>query len=72
MEKDYQVGKLIYDGDIYDGMNTEMTDLPFYSRWLSKKKKGNILDSVAAQAGSPSPLHRKDTVLPASTTAQPC
>lgn len=44
MEKDYQVGKLIYDGDIYDGMNTEMTDLPFYSRWLSKKKKGNILE----------------------------
>jgi len=44
MEEKYKVGKLIYDGDIYDGMNTEMVDLPFYSRWLKKRKKGNILE----------------------------
>lgn len=44
MEKEYKVGKLIYDGNIYDGMNTEIVDLPFYSRWLKKRKNGNILE----------------------------
>lgn len=44
MEKEYQVGKLVYDGDIYDGMNTEIVDLPFYSRWLKKGESGNILE----------------------------
>ncbi len=31
MEEKYNVGKLIYDGNIYDGMNTHRDDLPFYS-----------------------------------------
>lgn len=44
MDKNYTVGKLIYDGDIYDGMNTQTDDLPFYSRWLNKRKDGNILE----------------------------
>ncbi len=43
MEK-YKVGKLIYDGNIYDGMNTETDDLPFYAHWLQKRKNGNILE----------------------------
>ncbi len=44
MEKEYTVGKLVYDGNIYDGLNTEVADLPFYSRWLAKRKNGNILE----------------------------
>lgn len=44
MEKNYEVGKLIYDGNIYDGLNTDMSDLPFYARWLKKRKNGNILE----------------------------
>lgn len=44
MEKRYNVGKLIYDGNIYDGMNTETDDLPFYSRRLKTRKNGNILE----------------------------
>jgi len=44
MEKKYKVGNLIYDGNIYDGMNSELVDLPFYSRWLEEKKNGNILE----------------------------
>lgn len=44
MGKKYKVGKLIYDGNIYDGMNTEIDDLLFYSRWLKKKKNANILE----------------------------
>jgi len=44
MEEKYKVGKLVYDGNIYDGMNTAIVDLPFYSRWLKKRKNGNILE----------------------------
>ena len=44
MEKKYKVGKLVYDGNIYDGMNTEKDDLPFYLRWLKKRKNGTILE----------------------------
>lgn len=44
MEEKYEVGELVYDGNIYDGLNTETADLPFYSRWLSKRKNGNILE----------------------------
>jgi len=44
MEEKYKVGTLIYDGNIYDGMNTEIADLPFYSRWLKERKNGNILE----------------------------
>ncbi len=44
MEEKYSVGELIYEGDIYDGMNTEMGDLSFYSRWLKKKERGQILE----------------------------
>ena len=43
MEK-YKVGSLIYDGNIYDGMNTDIDDLSFYSNWFEKKKDGNILE----------------------------
>ncbi|RHC81546.1 class I SAM-dependent methyltransferase [Parabacteroides merdae] len=43
MEK-YKVGKLIYDGNIYDGLNTHNDDIPFYSNWLKKKKNGKILE----------------------------
>lgn len=44
MAKEYKVGELVYDGNIYDGMNTETADLRFYSRRLNKMKKGHILE----------------------------
>lgn len=44
MRKSYKVGNLIYDASIYDGMNTNMDDLPFYKRWLSKNKNARILE----------------------------
>lgn len=44
MKETYRVGELIYDGDIYDSMNTEINDLPFYSHWLNERKKGRILE----------------------------
>lgn len=44
MDSTYTVGDLIYEANIYDGMNTHMDDLPFYKRWLPKNKKNRILE----------------------------
>ncbi len=44
MNNDYQVGHLIYEATIYDGMNTHLNDLPFYRRWLPKSPEARILE----------------------------
>lgn len=44
MNSDYKVGNLIYDADIYDGMNTSLLDLQFYKKWLAKNKNAKILE----------------------------
>jgi len=44
MNSDYKVGDLIYDANIYDGMNTSMADLQFYKRWMPKSKDARILE----------------------------
>jgi len=44
MDRKYKVGDLIYDADIYDGMNTKLADLQFYKRWLPKDKNARILE----------------------------
>lgn len=44
MNSNYQVGDLIYDANIYDGMNTNLADLHFYKRWLPENKDARILE----------------------------
>ena len=44
MPESYTVGDLIYEGAIYDGMNTSLDDLAFYKRWLPKNKQAQILE----------------------------
>ncbi len=44
MIEDYKVGDLIYDADIYDGMNAHLADFPFYKKWLPKNKNAKILE----------------------------
>ena len=44
MNKNYKVGDLIYDAQIYDGMNTHLSDLPFYKKWLPKNKDARTLE----------------------------
>lgn len=44
MSSDYKVGDLIYDANIYDGMNSSLDDLQFYKRWLPKSKDARILE----------------------------
>lgn len=43
-KNDYTVGDLIYDANIYDGMNADLTDWPFYQRWLPENKAARILE----------------------------
>ncbi len=44
MKNKYNVGDLIYDANVYDGMNTDLTDLQFYRKWLPKNKDKRILE----------------------------
>lgn len=44
MDTDYKVGDLIYDANIYDGLNTFLSDLQFYKKWLPKNKDAKILE----------------------------
>lgn len=44
MNTDYKVGDLIYDANIYDGLNTFLSDLQFYKKWMPKNKDAKILE----------------------------
>lgn len=44
MNTDYKVGDLIYDANIYDGLNTFLSDLQFYKKWLPRNKEAKILE----------------------------
>lgn len=44
MKNNYTVGDLIYDANIYDGMNTSLVDLDFYKRWMPKDEHARILE----------------------------
>lgn len=41
MNSNYKVGELVYDPNIYDGLNTFLFDLEFYKKWLPKDKNAN-------------------------------
>ena len=41
---EYKVGDLIYDANIYDGLNTFLSDLQFYKNWMPKDKNAEILE----------------------------
>ena len=43
MKEKYKVGNLIYDANIYDGMNTSLNDLSFSKKWLPKDKNSKVL-----------------------------
>ena len=62
MNTDYKVGNLIYDANIYDGLNTFLFDLPFYKKWLPQNKDAKYLNFAVEQAGLRFPLQRTDTI----------
>lgn len=44
MNNRYNVGHLIYDAQLFDGLNTSLADLQFYKTWLPKHKDAHILE----------------------------
>ena len=44
MNTDYRVGDLIYDENMYDGLNIFLSDLQFYKKWLPQNKNAKILE----------------------------
>ena len=44
MHTAYEVGDLIYDANIYDGLNTFLSDLRFYKKWLPENKDAKLLE----------------------------
>jgi SAM-dependent methyltransferase len=42
--KEYKVGDLVYDALIYDGLNSFLSDLSFYEKWMPKDKDSQILE----------------------------
>ena len=59
MNNDYKVGDLIYNADIYDGMNTQTDDLLFYKRWMPKDKEARILELCCGTGRLTIPLARE-------------
>ncbi|WP_411893701.1 class I SAM-dependent methyltransferase [Winogradskyella sp. A2] len=59
MNSKYRVGKLIYDANIYDGMNTNLDDLQFYKRWLPKDKDAKILELCCGTGRLTLPIRKK-------------
>ena len=44
MNTDYRVGDLIYDANMYDGLNIFLSELQFYKKWLRKNKNAKLLE----------------------------
>ena len=44
LNTDYKVGDLIYDANIYDGLNTFLSDFQFYRNWMPKLSNTKVLE----------------------------
>lgn len=55
----YLVGDLIYDANIYDGMNSNLNDLEFYKRWMPKNKEARILELCCGSGRLTIPIAEK-------------
>ena len=63
MDSEYKVGDLIYDADIYDGMNTQLGDLEFYKKWMPKNKNANILELCCGTGRLTIPLAKEGHII---------
>lgn len=59
MNSQYKVGDLVYDANIYDGMNTHLDDLPFYKRWMPHDKDATVLELCCGTGRLTLPLARE-------------
>ena len=58
MNTDYKVGELIYDANIYDGLNTSLSDLSFYKKWFPTEKNARILELCCGSGRLTIPIAR--------------
>jgi SAM-dependent methyltransferase len=58
-DTDYKVGDLIYDANIYDGLNTFMSDFMFYKKWMPKEKNVEILEFCCGSGRLSIPLAKE-------------
>ena len=56
---EYQVGDLIYDAKIYDGLNNFLTDLQFYKDWMPKVENAEILELCCGSGRLTIPLAKE-------------
>lgn len=59
IDTDYKVGDLIYDANLYDGLNTFLYDLQFYKKWLPKDKSTRILELCCGSGRLTIPIARE-------------
>ena len=71
MNTDYRVGDLIYDANIYDGLNIFLSDLQFYKKWLPQNKNAKM-NSAVAQAGLRFQSQKTDTISVELITLHQC
>lgn len=56
---EYKVGELVYDALMYDGLNTFLTDLNFYKKWMPKDKNSQILELCCGSGRLTIPLAKE-------------
>jgi len=62
INNEYKVGDLIYDANIYDGLNTFLSDLDFYKKWLPKGKNARILELCCGSGRLTIPIAKEYTI----------
>ncbi len=62
VKTDYKVGDLIYDANMYDGLNTFLFDLEFYKKWLPKDKDARILELCCGSGRLTIPIAKEYTI----------
>jgi SAM-dependent methyltransferase len=58
-DTDYKVGDLIYDANIYDGLNTFISDFMFYKNWMPKESNAEILELCCGSGRLTIPLAKE-------------
>jgi len=59
IHNEYKVGDLIYDANIYDGLNTFLSDLQFYRKWMPTEKNAQILELCCGSGRLTIPLAKE-------------
>jgi len=57
--ENYHVGDFIYDANIYDGLNTFLSDLKFYKKWMPTDKNAQILELCCGSGRLTIPLAKE-------------